>query len=309
MKALFKNSSVLMQIFIFFLVLILGYVVTVLVSAILIVIQTGGSEDAISYIYSHLLEFPDIIRNLQFLQTVFFFIFPAIICAYIFSDNYTEYLKVNSPIDLQTVGLVILSIVVVFPFINGVFALNQQMVFPEWLKGLEEWMLAKENENEEVTKVLLYADTVWVLLYNIIIVCVLTGIGEEFIFRGVLLNITNKTIKNPHIAIWTVAVIFSAIHIQFYGFIPRLILGVYFGYLLYYTKNMWLPVIAHLVNNLIGVVLAYIYQDVPDDDVYIETLGADSTWWLAVTSFALFVLIVFKIKKRAKEIELQNLSA
>ena len=83
---------------------------------------------------------------------------------------------------------------------------------------------------------------------------VAAGITEEFLFRGALQRIIGKWTYNHHIIIWSAAIIFSTFHMQFFGFLPRMLLGAYFGYLLYWTRNIWIPVFAHFVNNAIAVI-------------------------------------------------------
>jgi membrane protease YdiL (CAAX protease family) len=89
------------------------------------------------------------------------------------------------------------------------------------------------------------------------VVAVLAGVSEELLFRGVLQNIILKTTKNPHLAIWFTAFTFSFIHFQFYGFVPRMLLGALFGYLYFWTKSLWIPMFAHIVNNGFTLIMAY----------------------------------------------------
>ena len=65
---------------------------------------------------------------------------------------------------------------------------------------------------------------------------------------------------NIHLSIWASAIIFSAIHFQFYGFIPRLLLGALFGYLYYWSGNLLIPMFAHFVNNAFGVIMIYLHR-------------------------------------------------
>ena len=96
---------------------------------------------------------------------------------------------------------------------------------------------------------------------NLFVIAIIAGITEEFLFRGALFSIIRRKIKNPHVIIWIIAAIFSAIHLQFYGFVPRMLLGALMGYLLYWTGSIWVPVFAHFLNNAIGVVSMYFISD------------------------------------------------
>ncbi|MDR0863748.1 MAG: CPBP family intramembrane metalloprotease [Candidatus Symbiothrix sp.] len=297
LKGAFKDSSVFIQLLMFSIVVFIGFLATTFMSAIFLLMKFGFSPEIYQDIQQNLLNYPDLIRNMQFFQVIFMFIFPAIVCAWLFSDNYKNYLKIDTSVPASVIPLTILSVVVAVPFLNFTYIVNQQMVFPEWLSGVEQWMKEMEEANGKILEKMLYVHSAWDLVFNILIVCVLTGIGEEFIFRGVLQNSFGKVLKNPHAVIWTVAIVFSAIHFQFYGFIPRLLLGAYFGYLVYYTKNLWIPALAHFTNNCVSVILAYLYQDTPGGTDEIDALGYGSTWWLAVASLAVFLIFFQKIKK------------
>jgi membrane protease YdiL (CAAX protease family) len=95
------------------------------------------------------------------------------------------------------------------------------------------------------------------LFVTIFVLAVIPAISEEMIFRGVLQQIVCRIFRSGHAGIWITAIFFSAIHLQFFGFIPRLILGLSFGYLFFWSRNLWLPVIAHFINNSVPVLMSY----------------------------------------------------
>jgi membrane protease YdiL (CAAX protease family) len=138
--------------------------------------------------------------------------------------------------------------------------LNKGMKLPDFLKSLEQWMLIKELEMAEMTKQLLKMNSLGELVFNIFLLAVIPAIGEEFIFRGCLQRIFGRWSGNKHVAIWLTAIIFSAIHVQFYGFVPRMFLGALFGYLFTWSGTIWIPILAHFMNNAIAVTTAYVYQ-------------------------------------------------
>jgi len=96
------------------------------------------------------------------------------------------------------------------------------------------------------------------MILNLFIIAILPAVGEEFFFRGVLQKILIRLFKSVHVAIWVTAFIFSAIHFQFFGFVPRFILGLIFGYLFFWSGTLWLPVISHFINNAVPVIMSYI---------------------------------------------------
>ena len=152
-------------------------------------------------------------------------------------------------------------LVIIFMFFDAlIIEWNQGIVFPESLRGIEKWMKKSEESAGELTKFLTDFKTPSQLIVAMIVVAVLAGISEELLFRGVLQNITLRAFGNPHIAIWFAAFVFSFIHFQFYGFFPRMLLGALFGYLYYWTKNIWVPIFAHFVNNGFTLLMAYLYS-------------------------------------------------
>ena len=115
-------------------------------------------------------------------------------------------------------------------------------------------MRNKEDLAKHFTQIILSGEGLYTLLANLVVVAAAAGLTEEFLFRGALQRILGKCTTNPHIIIWLTAILFSTFHLQFYGFVPRMVLGAYLGYLLYWSKSIWLPVFAHFTNNAIAVI-------------------------------------------------------
>lgn len=125
---------------------------------------------------------------------------------------------------------------------------------------LPDNLIRIEKDAEALTALFLRSETVWILFINLIIIAIIPGIGEELFFRGFMQK-TFLRIANPHIAIWLTAILFSAVHFQFMGFIPRMILGAYLGYLAYYTGSILPSMLAHTFNNGMQVLMVYFNQD------------------------------------------------
>jgi membrane protease YdiL (CAAX protease family) len=119
-------------------------------------------------------------------------------------------------------------------------------------------MKAKEDNATHLIDLLIASNTFGIMIFNVFMLAVIPAIGEELIFRGVFQKIFYSLFKSGHLAIWITAFVFSALHFQFFGFIPRFILGLLFGYLFYWSGTLWLPVISHFVNNAVPVIGAYI---------------------------------------------------
>jgi uncharacterized protein len=155
--------------------------------------------------------------------------------------------------------LLTLALVLVFmPFDSWVIEINKQMSLPSNLKAIENWMYNQENNMAQMT-VFLTDFTTWPkLIVALTVIAIIPAIGEECLFRGLIQRkIFNKT-QNMHVAIWVAAALFSAIHLQFYGFLPRMLLGALFGYLYWWSANLWIPIVAHLVNNGVTLVLLFL---------------------------------------------------
>ncbi len=196
-------------------------------------------------------------RYIMIIQTISVLIIPAIMVRKLMLSHDQKSVNDFGFPNLNEIAIVVLLAFCILP-INGIAGeLNSGMKFPEWLAGMEDWMRLKEDEAAELTGLLIASDTAGVMLLNLFIIAVLPAIGEELFFRGVLQRIFYGFFKSPHFSIWVMAALFSAIHLQFYGFIPRFILGLSFGYLYYWGKTLWLPVIAHFVNNATAVAAEY----------------------------------------------------
>ncbi len=166
----------------------------------------------------------------------------------------------SEPIGLLPI-LVTGFVVIAFMGINSVFIeWNANVNFPDFAKGFERWAREREDALAELTQFLTQLNSVGELLMALLVIAIFPAIGEEIVFRGLIQNELRRGTGNPHVAIWFAAFLFSAIHFQFFGFVPRLLLGALFGYLYYWSGNLTLAIIAHFVNNGVSVVALYFYQ-------------------------------------------------
>jgi membrane protease YdiL (CAAX protease family) len=198
-----------------------------------------------------------VLKYFQVVQSIGIFIVPPMVLGYLFQGDISDYLKINRSTAFSNYLYTALAILVIVPLINFTGELNNHLTLPESLAGVEEWMRNKEEIAKEMTEKFLHVETIPALLFNIFMVAILAALGEEFLFRGVLQRIFTNMTKNYHWGIWIAAIFFSAVHVQFYGFLPRLLLGAMFGYLLVWTGTMWAPILAHFVNNTMGVIGYY----------------------------------------------------
>jgi uncharacterized protein len=199
------------------------------------------------------------LRYILISQQISFFIVPAIIILNKLKPNHrTVLMDIKMP-RINEVVLVIVLAFCIFPITGFTGELNSTMHLPDWLSGVDQWMIEKEDSAARLLDTIMTPDTFWAMILNILMIAVLPAIGEELIFRGVFQKILSDLFRSGHLAIWVTAFLFSAIHFQFFGFVPRFILGLVFGYLFFWSGTLWLPVISHFVNNAVPVIGACIY--------------------------------------------------
>jgi membrane protease YdiL (CAAX protease family) len=197
------------------------------------------------------------LKYIQALTSAGLFIYPAWYFCKALNQTPAEFLKLNRK---TTFSEVVLSIAVVYaamPFVSWLIYANSFFEFPASMAQLEQELKAAEELASKLTQSFVKADTIDVLWVNIIVIAVLPAIGEEFLFRGVLQNFVRLTTGKKHFAVWMIAFVFSAFHGQFYGFLPRMILGAALGYAYLFTGNLWISIIMHFVNNAFAVVSSY----------------------------------------------------
>ena len=264
----------------------------------------------VNYGVTSLFDITDEVMTLKLMQlfsAAGMFIFAPFALAYLFSNHVRQFLSLQKPSGIVLV-LAILSMWAAIPMINLIGELNDQIALPDALKFIEEILRAYEEEIAELTnKLLASGDSFDGLLLNLLIMAVIPAFGEELLFRGVIQNSLAKNLTNKVLAVWITAFLFSAIHFQFYGFIPRLLLGAYFGYLLIWSKSIWVPVIAHFTNNA-TIVLFYFFLKDKNFDFDLERVGIeDSPLWVigSVLLFALFTAVIWRRRILLKELKIR----
>jgi len=194
------------------------------------------------------------------ISTFGIFFVPALLFSYCATKKWFSYSKANRIAPPQMMGYVLILALFILPIITCFGFLNEQITLPESMQKIEVWMREMEEAGKVFTKTLTANSTFPILLTNIIIMALLPAIFEEFLFRGTIQPFFTKWFTNKHLAIILTAFIFSVIHFQFYGFIPRFLLGIYLGYLLIWGKSLWLPIIAHLMHNAVSIIIDFIAQ-------------------------------------------------
>lgn len=228
------------------------------------------------------------------IQTIFLFVVPALFFAYLCQEVPKDYLKIETSTNYTLLFFAILFIIVAQPLINSISYYNQQLILPESMASLEQWMRATEDSALKSLNILFADKTIFGLIFNLLVLAIVAGLGEELFFRGCIQQIMKKIFVNHHAAIWITAIIFSAVHFQFYGFIPRVLLGALLGYLFMWSGNIWIPVIIHTLHNAINVVLTYLYYGSSEYE-QMENMEFGQNALIIVISFVLSVVTLFMI--------------
>ncbi len=236
------------------------------------------------------------LKYIQALTSAGMFIYPAWYFCKALHQTPAEFLKLNRKTTLTEIVLSVAVVLAAMPFVSWLVYANSFIQLPASMVQLEQELKAAEELAAQLTQAFVKADTLDVLWVNIIVIAVLPAIGEEFLFRGVLQNFVRLTTGKKHFAVWMIAIVFSAFHGQFYGFIPRLILGAALGYAYLFTGNLWISIVMHFVNNAFAVVSSYtpIKNNLPTimQDGYVF-----ESWVINAGSAVLAIVLLWILRK------------
>ena len=221
-------------------------------------------------------------------QCVVAFCLPAWLTAKFASKRPWQFLGVSKVAPWRAFEGVMIVYLLALPAMNWLIEWNANIHLPEWASGFEATLRSWEESNAGVANKVLMSDSFWGMLAGVAIIGIATGFSEEVFFRGALQTIFKETGMKAWLAVWATAIIFSAIHFQFFGFIPRVLMGAFFGYLLVWTGSLWPGVFAHAFNNSIVVIGAWVWGD-PEATGMTEMMNP----WLAISS-ALATVIFFR---------------
>ena len=198
------------------------------------------------------------IRISQTLTTIGTFLVPALLFAYCQNRQWFDYNAANRRPKQSMVNMVLILSITLLPVV-GVLASFNEFIMPQE-GAVAEFMRDMEEAANHILELVTTQRSSWDLIANLLVFAVLAGVCEEFFFQGSLQPLLMNWTKNPHIGVLLTALIFSALHFQFYGFIPRFLLGVYLGYLFYWSRSLWLPILAHVLHNALTILVDYTLQ-------------------------------------------------
>lgn len=282
-KGIFKESGVATRL--------------LLLVIICLLLSLAGSMLTTLLVGNDLTELP-VLRTAQAIQSIAIFLLPPFVLAFLLSLRPLEFLQLNKVPLISGSLLTIVLMIVLIPGINLIGDLNGLIRLPAALSGLEQELQALEARAEAMTGRLLSVDSFQGLLLNLALIAVLPALAEELFFRGTLQRIMHDKL-GAHAAVWIAAIVFSTIHFQFYGFIPRVLLGALMGYLLVWSGNLWIPILAHFVNNAMAV-LFYYFKAKGMATIDLEQIGGLSSLYWGLASLVAAVVVIVIIFRRSR---------
>lgn len=242
-----------------------------------------------------------LLKYLQVLYSIGLFLVPAILAGVLIQRNTWKYLKADRISNYWIIILVITLMLVSIPWINFTSLLNEKLSLPERWGDLMERIHESDEDSWDLMRAYLQTDNIGGLLINILMVALIPALGEEFLFRGTVQRIFSEWFRSEHLAVWMAALLFSLMHYQFLGFIPRVMLGALFGYLFVWTGSVWMAVLAHFINNAVAVIYYYIFYqgtlEIEPDHIGIE----ENAVLMILASVMLTILLLVVIQQQRKE--------
>ncbi len=238
---LIKNATFGAKLLTFMLLLIFGLAFSIVLGTIITIINGSDLQD---------------LKNLQITQIisgVVGFLMPAVVYAMLVQEKPWNYLGFKKIPTWSLLGIV--AMFTIIPFLSLVTDWNDSISFPESMSAIEEQMRSLQARSEEVIKLFIGQGS---LFSSLLIIAALAAISEELLFRSVIQKALIKLFKNAHVAIIVTAIIFSAFHMDFFGFLPRMILGIMLGYMFWLSGSIFPSMLMHFANNATIVILYYL---------------------------------------------------
>ena len=296
MKGLLKSKSAGSQFVVFISIAVVCLVLLGAIGALILTSVTGiklteiNDASKMDFSKSGTIDF---LRGMQIVQFISLFLIPTFLCATLFSTNTKQYLGLKKPSSNFYFIVAVAAMVISIPLVTWLGELNQQIQFP---KRIAEWMRAGEEDAAKTVKGLLSKHTIKDLILNIICIAGLAAVGEELLFRGMLQRLLIKMFRNPLPGIIITAILFSAMHMQFYGFIPRFALGVLLGAVYWYSGSLWVAMLAHFMYDGLLIVLAYFNPSMLNEE---NSAKASNLALIGTVSFVCVVLLLQWMRKKS----------
>lgn len=258
----------------------------------------GGDDSALNFDNPNTIT---LLKVLQGVSVIMVFVLPALVFAFFWTKKRISYLGVSEKPSFWVLLIGGLGMMMAMPLINWLVIVNEKMKLPAFLSDVETWMKNSEEKAAVLTDAFTAGTALDVLVLNLVVIAFLAAVSEELFFRGVLQKVMQECTHNKHVAVWGTAILFSAFHLQFYGFLPRMLMGAFLGYLFVWSGSLWPSIFAHFVNNGMAVLTVWLANNgyVSED---IDKVGVNPDEWIyAVVSFIAVVgslLLIYVISNK-----------
>ncbi len=290
---LFAHTSIAFQLLIFLGLLLMGALLSMLISLVISALVFGLNFNEVGEAMQA--GGPLAMQSGRLLQVVSqlgIFIMPPLVLALLVHPSLKTYLGFNGKAKPVQYVLFVLLMFACLPLIHELAELNKSIRLPESMAGLEAWMHRKEDEAAQLTEFFLGVSTIKGLAFNLFMIAVLPSVGEELVFRSVLQPKLGRLLRNAHVGVIISALLFSMMHLQFYGLIPRFVLGLFLGYAYLWTRSIWVPILMHFVNNAAAVIVYFLAHNghIP---VSMDDFGGGGGTTMLVLSIAFCIAILW----------------
>lgn len=234
-----------------------------------------------------------LLRGMQGVQFFSLFVVPAFICLWLFSTDSKKYLGLKPPSHFGYIIAGVVVMLIAIPFTSWLGEINRNIPFPT---SMANWMKEQEADASKTIQALLSRHTVKDLLLNLVFIAGLAAVGEELMFRGMAQRLLIKIFKNHWAGIIVSAAVFSAMHMQFYGFLPRFALGVLLGAVYWYSGSLWVAMLAHFIYDAVLIIAVYFNPEMLADEnnMQISNLALAGT-----ISFVLAAVLMIWMKRKS----------
>jgi uncharacterized protein len=232
------------------------------------------------------------VKVIQVVSTVIVFFIPAVVTARIASAKPFQRLGFFGGVKINRAVVAVLLMLCAVPLVGFLAEVNKAIPITASMKKLFDGL---ESQYAEQVKLIATFKTPVDYILALFIIALFPALVEEVFFRGAMQSIFMRWFKIPWLVIFITGLIFSAIHFSWYGFIPRMALGMVLGYIFYYTGNLWYSIIAHFFNNALMITILY-WQYLKDKKIDME-VGDSAPWWAGITSAAVVIGLFYLLKK------------
>jgi len=284
LKGIYSNKSSASKMGIFFLLIFVSVTIHTLAALFFTIFLSGNGFEIIQSQDLTSQASVNYLKLMQLFSGIGLFITPTLLYSYLTSFDF-KFVSISR----QSAILVTTIMMLITPFVGLLIDFNMKISLPEWL-------LQFNVNSEAIIIAFLKMHTIWDLFYTILVIAVVPAVGEELLFRGYLQKKLSNLLINTDIAILITAFLFSVIHLDFHAIIPRFVLGILLGYLFYWSGSIWLPILAHFVNNAQAVIFSYPTFKV-DSGVYSILSDEKTDPILALFSFISVMLLIYVLHK------------